>query len=207
MLQSLVEAHNSELGFDDFVQGKGRGLVINLYGPPGVGKTLSAEATSEHARRPLYVVGGGDLGTQAAELNKKLQEVFDITTSCKAIVFIDKVDVFLEHLRHVECYRGILFLTTNHVKAFDEAFLSRIHVALHFQDLSKDAKAQVWRAFLAKVGVVLAHNIIDKLVDRDINGRQIKNATRTANSLTHLADPAMDEFTALFASVSKNADA
>ena len=43
LLQSLVEAHNADLGFDDFVQGKGHGLVINLYGPPGVGKTLSAE--------------------------------------------------------------------------------------------------------------------------------------------------------------------
>jgi hypothetical protein len=48
LLQSLVEAHNTELsGFDDFIKGKGRGLVINLFGPPGVGKTMSAEATSE----------------------------------------------------------------------------------------------------------------------------------------------------------------
>lgn len=36
LLQSLVEAHNAELsGFDDFIKGKGRGLVINLFGPPG----------------------------------------------------------------------------------------------------------------------------------------------------------------------------
>jgi ATP-dependent 26S proteasome regulatory subunit len=48
LLKSLVEAHNAELsGFDDFIIGKGRGLVVNLSGPPGVGKTLSAEATSE----------------------------------------------------------------------------------------------------------------------------------------------------------------
>lgn len=51
LLQSLVEAHNAELGFDDFIRGKGRGLVVNLFGPPGVGKTLSAEATSERALR------------------------------------------------------------------------------------------------------------------------------------------------------------
>ena len=36
--------------FDDFIRGKGQGLVINLFGPPGVGKTLSAEATSECER-------------------------------------------------------------------------------------------------------------------------------------------------------------
>ena len=47
LLRSLVEAHNSGSEFDDFISGKGRGLVINLFGPPGVGKTLSAEATSE----------------------------------------------------------------------------------------------------------------------------------------------------------------
>jgi SpoVK/Ycf46/Vps4 family AAA+-type ATPase len=47
LLKSLVEAHNAGIDFDDFIKGKGRGLVINLFGPPGVGKTLSAEATSE----------------------------------------------------------------------------------------------------------------------------------------------------------------
>lgn len=47
LLKSLIEAHNQQLGFDDFIKGKGRGLVVNLFGSPGVGKTLSAEATSE----------------------------------------------------------------------------------------------------------------------------------------------------------------
>lgn len=91
LLQSLVEAHNSDLGFDDFVQGKGHGLVINLYGPPGVGKTLSAEATSEHVKKPLYVIGGGDLGTTARQLDSALQDAFDIATAWKAIVLIDEV--------------------------------------------------------------------------------------------------------------------
>jgi hypothetical protein len=39
LLRTLVEAHTRDLGFDDFVQGKGQGLVINLFGNPGVGKT------------------------------------------------------------------------------------------------------------------------------------------------------------------------
>ena len=92
-LQSLVEAHNSDLVFDDFVQNKGRGLVVNLFGPPGVGKTLSAEATSEHVRRPLYVVGAGELGTFAAVLDAALNRVFDLATSWNAIVLIDEVRV------------------------------------------------------------------------------------------------------------------
>ncbi|EMD36702.1 hypothetical protein CERSUDRAFT_136948 [Gelatoporia subvermispora B] len=235
LLQSLVEAHHSDIGFDDFIQGKGHGLVINLYGPPGVGKTLSAEATSEHVRRPLYVVGAGELGTTATALDAALQRVFDIATGWKAIVLIDEADVFLEQrslhdlernamvavfLRHVEYYRGVLFMTTNRVKTFDEAFLSRIHVALHFRELTTSAKAQVWRAFLQKVGAQIGRDISEEqlaaLAGREVNGRQIKNATRTATSIAaskneklgfkHLVQTldAMDEFTAEFAALDRS---
>ena len=118
LLQSLVEAHNKEIGFDDFIKGKGHGLVVNLFGPPGVGKysplhikpkkfprkahlfchqgkTFSAEATSEHVRRPLYVVGGGDLGTTAATLDMALEKIFVVATAWKAIVLIDEVNIIL----------------------------------------------------------------------------------------------------------------
>jgi AAA+ superfamily predicted ATPase len=80
-------------------------------------------------------------------------------------------------------------MTTNRVGTLDEALLSRIHVALHFSSLPPNARAKVWTAFLSKAGVKIdaADGIyqedLKKLIDRDINGRQIKNATRTANSL------------------------
>ncbi|CDO77742.1 hypothetical protein BN946_scf184993.g5 [Trametes cinnabarina] len=204
LLRSLVDAHSVDLGFDDFVKGKGQGLIINLFGPPGVGKTLSAEATSERVHRPLYVVGGGDLGTKAADVDAELSGVFDIASSWKAIVLIDEADVFLERrslhdlernamvavfLRHIEYYRGILFLTTNRVTVFDPAFISRIHVGLHFGDLTPAARAQVWRAFLRKAGVSVQTGVHDELVrrlaTREVNGRHIKNACRTAQSLAY----------------------
>ncbi|KAG7090338.1 hypothetical protein E1B28_009458 [Marasmius oreades] len=233
MLQALVEAHHQELGFDDFIRGKGHGLVINLFGPPGVGKTFSAEATSEHVKRPLYLVGAGDLGTDPTRLDAALERVFEVATAWKAIVLIDEADVFLEQrslhdldrnamvavfLRHVEYYRGILFLTTNRVKAFDEAFLSRIHVALHFTDLPIESKIKIWTAFIAKVGAsdIIGPDQIEVLAKRDVNGRQIKNAVRTANSLAvgrgerlelrHFMDTldAMEEFERDFESVRAN---
>ena len=69
-------------------------------------------------------------------------------------------------LRHVEYYRGILFLTTNRITAFDEAFLSRIHVALHFQELTPAARKQVWSAFLRKVGAAFPEEVVDALAAR-----------------------------------------
>ena len=38
LLQSLVQAHHNEIGFDDFIRGKGDGLVVSLFGPLGVGE-------------------------------------------------------------------------------------------------------------------------------------------------------------------------
>ena len=44
LMRALVEAHAKETNdFDDFIKGKGRGLITLLHGPPGVGKTLTAE--------------------------------------------------------------------------------------------------------------------------------------------------------------------
>ncbi|KAJ7932166.1 P-loop containing nucleoside triphosphate hydrolase protein [Mycena leptocephala] len=189
MLRSLIAAHYEKAGFDDFIKGKGAGLVVNLFGPPGVGKTFSAEATGDYVKRSLYVIRGGDLGTAA----------LDLATAWEAIVLIDEADVFLKRrslndsdrnamiavfLRQVEYYRGILFLTTNRVQAFDEAFLSRIHVALHFTELSEASRAQVWRAFVLKAGIQdISDQQIATLAEWQVNGRQIKNAVATADSL------------------------
>lgn len=121
----------------------------------------------------------------------------------------------LVSLRHLEYYRGILFLTTNRINAFDPAFLSRIHVALRFRELTKEAKQKIWESFLHRVDVdVLKAGEIDNLVNRNVNGRQIKNATRTAMSLAksrgerlayrHLAETldAMEEFASDFSAMS-----
>ncbi|KAJ7362562.1 P-loop containing nucleoside triphosphate hydrolase protein [Mycena albidolilacea] len=199
MLRSLIAAHYGKAGFDDFIRGKGAGLVVNLFGPPGVGKTFSAEATGDYVKRPLYMIGAGDLGTAAHDVEDALVRSFKLATAWKAIILIDEADVFLERrslndlhrnamiavfLRQVEYYRGILFLTTNRVQAFDEAFLSRIHVALHFTELSEASRAQLWRAFVLKAGIQdISDQEIATLAQWQVNGRQIKNAVATASSL------------------------
>jgi SpoVK/Ycf46/Vps4 family AAA+-type ATPase len=114
----------------------------------------------------------------------------------------------------LEYYRGIIVLTTNRIKAFDEAFLSRIHVALHFEDLSQESKERLWAAFLCKVAAEdITQKQIEELARRDVNGRQIKNAVRTAQSLAvarrekiafeHFAETldAMNQFTTQFEAV------
>jgi hypothetical protein len=43
LIQSLVEQQgDQDTEFDDFIKGKGKGLIFLLHGPPGVGKTFTA---------------------------------------------------------------------------------------------------------------------------------------------------------------------
>lgn len=45
--------------FDDVIQGKGCGIIMLLSGPPGVGKTLTAESVAETMKVPLYMLSAG----------------------------------------------------------------------------------------------------------------------------------------------------
>lgn len=101
-IRALVETHTrrqnepSSDGFDDIIKGKGKGLVMVLHGPPGVGKTLTAECVAELVHRPLYMVSAGDLGTDSGSLERELRYIMDITTTWGAVLLIDEADVFLE---------------------------------------------------------------------------------------------------------------
>jgi ATP-dependent Clp protease ATP-binding subunit ClpA len=54
-------------------------------------------------------------------------------------------------LRALDYYQGILFLTTNRVGHFDEAFMSRIHVSIGYNPLDDKAREQIWNALFKKL--------------------------------------------------------
>ena len=82
-----------------------------------------------------------------------------------------------------------MFLTTNRVEVFDEAFQSRIHLSLRYHDLNAESRRTIWLAFLRKArgdeipNGGLSNEELRQLGEKKINGRQIKNVTRTASSL------------------------
>ncbi|KAL6810034.1 hypothetical protein J3E69DRAFT_377934 [Trichoderma sp. SZMC 28015] len=204
LVQSLIESHTSKstsrkLHFD-LVRSKGKGVIILLHGVPGVGKTSTA----------------GDLGTSPKEVEAKLQEAFQLAQLWKCVLLLDEADIFLAHrsendiernalvsvfLRVLEYYEGILFLTTNRVGTFDEAFKSRLHIALYYPPLQWKPTIRIWETHLDKL---IKSGLID--VDRDDilsyaealfdsqsqpkskigpvwNGRQVRNAFQSAVAL------------------------
>jgi AAA+ superfamily predicted ATPase len=198
LVRVLVENHSKGADFDDFVEGKGKGLVSVLHGPPGVGKTMTAEAVAEFTRRPLYIVTSGELGSTPSQMETELERILDLAKTFRAVLLLDEADVFLEQrtthdlirnalvsifLRQLEYYQGILFLTTNRVSTFDEAFHSRIHISLYYQNLTAEAREQVWRNFGEKMDVDLNGDEYEQLATQELNGRQIKNIFRTSQAL------------------------
>lgn len=51
----------------------------------------------------------------------------------------------------MDYFEGILFLTTNRVGHFDEAFMSRIHVSIGYERLDDKAREQIWDNLFAKL--------------------------------------------------------
>ncbi|ATZ51538.1 hypothetical protein BCIN_07g01500 [Botrytis cinerea B05.10] len=103
-------------------------------------------------------------------------------------------------LRVLEYYAGILFLTTNRVGAFDEAFTSRIHVSLYYPQLNWNSTLEIFKMNMQRVkdrfvkrnrdfeidGTSIgafAKSYFDGNREGRWNGRQIRNAFQTALAL------------------------
>lgn len=186
--------------FDDVIEGKGRGMIILLCGPPGVGKTLTSEAVAEEMKVPLYLMSAGDLGFDPRHVETKLQDILEMCSRWNAVLLLDEADVFLEQrslhelernklvsifLRVLEYYEGTMFLTTNRVETFDPAFQSRIHISLDYQELSIDSRKTVWDNFLnsSTQEHTISTTQMSELARMNMNGRQIKNILKIARLL------------------------
>ncbi|KAL4807016.1 P-loop containing nucleoside triphosphate hydrolase protein [Aspergillus unguis] len=197
----------------DFVQGKGEGQILLLHGPPGTGKTLTAESVAEYTARPLLSITAADLGHEPVTLEKNLLRFFRNAKRWNAIVLLDEADVYLESrsshdlqrnsivsifLRALDYFQGILFLTTNRVGNFDEAFMSRIHVQIGYDPLDEASRQQIWDNHFKKISRNHETHGLEIRVSYDVkefvrksqdlkvlkwNGREIRNAFQTALAL------------------------
>jgi SpoVK/Ycf46/Vps4 family AAA+-type ATPase len=79
----------------DIVHGKGEGLIILLHGPPGVGKTSTAECVAAQLKRPLLPITCGDLGDHPKELERNLDNFCTLAHKWRCVLLLDEADVFL----------------------------------------------------------------------------------------------------------------
>lgn len=184
------------------------GVSLFFMDCPWTGKTLTAEAVAEKQKKPLLNISIGDLGTDA---KSKLTEFFQLAGLWDAVLLVDEADIFMEarslhelkrnamvgvFLKVLEYQQQIMFLSTNRINTFDEAFKSRISVAIQYRDLDESARRTVWENFLKLADVKIVSYIVDdedlayvtteqldRLASKALNGWEIKNTMRTAQAL------------------------
>lgn len=204
LVKAIVQDEGGD--FSDLIDGKGGGSIFLLHGPPGQGKTLTAEAIAEELQRPLYSISVGELGTSPDSLEETLREILDVATVWNAVLLLDEADIFLEErdekdivrnamvgvfLRLLEYHQGVLFLTTNRVKNIDQAFYSRISIGLRFTEATVDKRAKIWTNLTASAKV--SGLDINALAQHDLNGRQIKNVIKLAIKLARAKGGVVDD--------------
>lgn len=192
LINSLVDGEVQMEG-KDIIEGKSGGLVILGYGPPGNGKTLTGEIYSEYVEKPLYQIQSSQLGVNVDDIEKKLSAVLRRAERWSCILMIDEADTYVykrgqdmiqnaivgTFLRLLEYYNGILFLTTNRKNIVDEAIMSRVTVAIPYNNPSKENLAKIWKTHIPAFGVNMPYPNIEEIVNAfPMSGRDVRNALK-----------------------------
>jgi len=189
----LIDILTAEMDvlMDDIVAGKSGGTTVLCAGPPGVGKTLTAEVYAEIIRRPLYRVHSGQLGLNVAAMEKVLKETLTRAQRWGAVMLIDEADVYIKRrdddmamnavvgvfLRVLEYFNGLLFLTTNRIDDIDEAIVSRCIALIKFYPPDAEARCRIWSVMTEQFGlktdpalVAILSEAFPQATGRDIKG-------------------------------------
>ena len=134
-------------------------------GPPGTGKTMSAQIIAAELGLDLYKI---DLSTiiskYIGETEKNLERIFTEAESSNAILFFDEADALFgkrsevrdSHdryanveisylLQRMEAYNGVTILATNLRANLDEAFTRRLQFAVDFPFPEEADRLRIWQ--------------------------------------------------------------
>jgi SpoVK/Ycf46/Vps4 family AAA+-type ATPase len=176
-LESLLDLHNPKIKLDDVVlkasiqkrlldlmrqqsrrdwlreHGKVPNRRVLFVGPPGSGKTMTAEALAGELRLPLFVIRLESLITRfMGETASKLRLVFDETLRRRGVYLFDEFDAiggrrsatndvaemrrvlnsFLQLMEQPTATDSLLLCATNHPELLDKALLRRFDSVLAF---------------------------------------------------------------------------
>lgn len=137
----------------------GRRVAINLFGPPGTGKTMCAEGLAARLGRPLVSVSYAELESKyVGETPKNIEAAFAAARAQEAVLFFDEADSILgrrltsvtqsaDHgvnvsrsvmLLQLDRFEGVVVFATNLARNYDGAFVRRIlgHVEVPLPDVA-----------------------------------------------------------------------
>ncbi|RAL62438.1 hypothetical protein DID88_005004 [Monilinia fructigena] len=210
LIKSLVANQIKDEQIPGLIGRKGSGSAILLHGPPGTGKTMTAESVAEVVKKPLYVTSCSELGTTTETLEKSLEQILYFGRVWKCVILLEEAEMFLEKrtlgdlhrnalisvfLRSLESYNGIIILTSSPIAAIDEVLKSRIQLSLRYTPLNLAQRTKIWEVHIAHlesleslfnpstINISELRANLPALAKYKLNGHEIGHAVRTARQL------------------------
>ncbi|KFA53681.1 hypothetical protein S40293_03868 [Stachybotrys chartarum IBT 40293] len=189
----------------ELVKQKGGSRIFLLHGRHGLGKSSTIECAAEMTGRPLMTLLPDD-----RQATQDLPYYLRFAQRYGAFVVFKDLDNLIEKRGHsfryyddyirkllplLDTYRGVVFLSTSSVRRFDPEILARVHVALHYKDISDQDRERIWLSNFDRVtretaGAAYVSSAAQAFIwgDDDLRalkwgGREIRNAVQTALTL------------------------
>lgn len=141
------------------------GITALFAGPPGTGKTMTAEVLATEMGRELYEVDLSSVTSKyVGETEKNIEKIFNELAYSNAILFFDEADALFSKrgqvtnaidryanleisylLQRMESYDGFTILATNSRAALDEAFTRRLQFMVEFPFPEPKERKLIWK--------------------------------------------------------------
>lgn len=146
-----------------------RKVGINLWGPPGTGKTMAAHAIANYLHRKILIVNYADIESKyVGETPKNICRAFEIAKKENSILFFDEADAILSkrvtnmtHATDVSVnqtrsvmlmllndFQDIIIFATNFIENFDPAFMRRILMHVKFELPDALCRYHLWAKYI-----------------------------------------------------------
>jgi hypothetical protein len=151
------------------------GMTTALFcGPPGTGKTMTADAVSDALGQQMLVVSYPEMVSKwVGETEKNIARAFAQASANDAVLLFDEADAMFHTrvavssatdqsfnrevnvlLQEVERFSGVLILTTNRDDDLDPAFERRIGVRISFPVPDATSRQAIWRMHVPETAPV-----------------------------------------------------
>jgi AAA+ superfamily predicted ATPase len=184
---------------------QGRGLLALFCGPPGTGKTMSAQVLAAQLGQDLFRI---DLATVVSkwvgETSRNVDRLLRRAATLDVLLLFDEADALFGRrteikeandrfantdtgylLQAIESYEGIALLSTNRRADIDPAFLRRIRYVLDYPVPDPAARRELWHTLVAALAGPDRADALAGGLDRlasgvEVTGAQIKFAVLSA---------------------------